>query len=174
MSATSQGAAGDEVEQDRFEAVAVAESGAVTPERVLIGRGRREQQFDRKQRSLLEGKVRAKLVGVLRRVVVAVEEASGLTAHDPQAEAPFLGGGDAEAAANCDCTPFVDRGITPGKGTTSEPKPESLWRGLFDRDTDGPRCASLASDHATTERRSARFGSSVGAGGELGNGALRA
>jgi hypothetical protein len=77
----------------------------VTPERVLIGRGRREQRFDRKQRSLLEGKVRAKLVEVLRRVVVVVEEAGGLTAHDPQAEALFLGVGDADAAANCDmCT----------------------------------------------------------------------
>lgn len=42
------------------------------------------------------------LVARLRAVVVAVEGATGLTAYDPQADAPFVGGGDRTAAATFD------------------------------------------------------------------------
>jgi hypothetical protein len=39
-----------------------------------------------------------RVVGVLRAVAAAVEQATGLTAYDPQADAPFLGEGEHSAA----------------------------------------------------------------------------
>jgi hypothetical protein len=45
-----------------------------------------------------------RVVGLLREVVAAVEGATGLTAYDPQADAPFLGGGEHSAASTLDRT----------------------------------------------------------------------
>jgi hypothetical protein len=39
-----------------------------------------------------------RLTALLRSVVLAIEEETGLTAYDPQAAAPFIGSGDAAAA----------------------------------------------------------------------------
>ena len=43
-----------------------------------------------------------RLVALMRRVVLAIEEATGLTAYDPQADAPFIGSGDGVAAGTFD------------------------------------------------------------------------
>jgi hypothetical protein len=43
-----------------------------------------------------------RLITLLRRVVLAIEEATGLTAYDDQARAPFIGSGDAAAAGTFD------------------------------------------------------------------------
>jgi hypothetical protein len=39
-----------------------------------------------------------RLIALLRSVVLAIEDETGLTAYDPQAAAPFIGSGDAAAA----------------------------------------------------------------------------
>ncbi len=43
-----------------------------------------------------------RMVGILRSVASAIEKASGLTAYDPQADAPFLEGGEHSAASTFD------------------------------------------------------------------------
>lgn len=40
-----------------------------------------------------------RMVGILRAAAAAVEQATGLTAYDPQADAPFLGDGEHSAAS---------------------------------------------------------------------------
>jgi hypothetical protein len=74
-----------------------------------------------------------RLIDILRRVASILEEESGLTAYDPQAEAPFLEGGAAAAATSFDMVheSLHERGITAGQGTVPSPKPKSRWRKLL-------------------------------------------
>ena len=74
-----------------------------------------------------------RLVDMLRRVATIVKAESGLTAYDPQAEAPFLGEAVIEAARSFDMVheSFNARGITPGQSTIPPPKPKSRWRSLL-------------------------------------------
>ena len=64
----------------------------------------------------------------LRQVVEVIERASGLTAYDPQAEAPFLGEGDQVASGTFD---QVDRALRDQKtavGADVAPLPKPWWR----------------------------------------------
>ena len=63
----------------------------------------------------------------------AVEQATGLVAFDPQADAPFLDGGDATAASTFQDVhdSLVSRGIrTADAVPPPQPKPP-FWRRLF-------------------------------------------
>ena len=75
------------------------------------------------------------LVDLLRRVASIIERESGLIAYDPQADAPFLGDGDASATASFDLVheSFTDRAIVTGLAgeLSGADKPPSLWRRLF-------------------------------------------
>lgn len=74
-----------------------------------------------------------RLIEVLRRVVWVIEEETGLTAYDTQAEAPFLGEDVGTAARTFDMVRelFGEDGITRGQGTFSPRKPKSLWRKIL-------------------------------------------
>ena len=69
----------------------------------------------------------------LKAVARAVEEATGLVAFDPQADAPFLDGGDATAASTLQDVrdSLARRGIrTDGAVPPPQPK-QAFWRRLF-------------------------------------------
>ena len=80
-----------------------------------------------------EGPEADRMVETLRAVVRAVEESTGLVAFDPQAEEPFIGGGDAIAAQTFQDVhdSFVARGVEPGRAAAPEPTKQPLWRRLF-------------------------------------------
>jgi hypothetical protein len=75
------------------------------------------------------------LIDLLRRIAGLIEDATGLTAYDPQAEAPFLGAGAATAAGSFDMVhnSFNDRGITPGQGTLPPTPAKPRWRRFLGR-----------------------------------------
>ena len=70
------------------------------------------------------------MVERLRSVALAVEDATGLTAYDPQADAPFTGAGEQSAAARFDQVAAAFRHGPEPKADTGRPK----RRGLFRRD----------------------------------------
>ena len=82
-----------------------------------------------------EGAEAERLTEILRTVVQAVEEVTGRVAFDPQAELPFLAGGDEAAPQAFDEVGsfFADQGLTSGRGTlpSTEAPRRSLWRRLF-------------------------------------------
>jgi hypothetical protein len=72
------------------------------------------------------------LTALLRRVVLAIEDETGLTAYDPQAAAPFIGGGDAAAAKTFDRIHDVlasRAGSVSAVEPTSRPSPR--WKRFF-------------------------------------------
>lgn len=75
------------------------------------------------------------IVAVLRRVASVIEEESGLTAYDPQAEAPFLDDDAASAERSFETVArsFSERGITTGDGSAPTPKSKPGWQRLFRR-----------------------------------------
>jgi hypothetical protein len=83
-----------------------------------------------------------RVVGMLRDVAVAVEEATGLTAYDPQADAPFLGEGEHSAAGTFDRTHASlaerVRGDLPADSasysTRGAGRRGSFWSRFFERD----------------------------------------
>jgi len=76
-----------------------------------------------------EGAGAEQMTDTLRDVVHAVEEATGLVAFDPQANEPFLGGGDASAARTLEEVHGFARGI--GEGPEAPPaKKQPFWRRL--------------------------------------------
>lgn len=67
-----------------------------------------------------------RVVGILRAAAAAVEEATGLTAYDPQADAPFLGEGEYSAAsmfehAHSSLRTAVQRDSETGTGDAADP-----------------------------------------------------
>ena len=80
-----------------------------------------------------EGHEADRMIETLRDVVRAVEESTGLVAFDPQAEEPFIGGGDAIAARTFQDVhdSFVARGIEPGSAVAPQPVKQPLWRRFF-------------------------------------------
>src|SRR5690606_12703614 len=75
-----------------------------------------------------EGPEAAAMVDQLRRVATAVEQATGLTAYDPQAGRAFLADGDREAAATFDRAAETLRQVVAERGT-SRPTPRwAFWR----------------------------------------------
>jgi hypothetical protein len=75
-------------------------------------------------------------VELLRSVAEVVEEETGLIAYDPQAEAAFLGEGDAQAAASFDRVQdrFAGENAIFGKGEVpSAPPKRRGWRGVLGR-----------------------------------------
>lgn len=82
------------------------------------------------------------IVEVLREVAASVEEATGLTAYDPQADAPFLGDSEHSAASTLDRTrrsvtdAIRDNTVTNvPAGSEQEPAgPRGLWARLFGRE----------------------------------------
>ena len=84
-----------------------------------------------------EGEEADEMTETLRAVARTVEQSTGLVAFDPQANQPFLGGGDAIASQTLeDVHAFVARDIESGSATAVEAPPQSpakpsLWRRLF-------------------------------------------
>ncbi|WP_329475197.1 hypothetical protein OG555_26215 [Kribbella sp. NBC_01484] len=81
-----------------------------------------------------------RIVGILHEVAAAIEQATGLTAYDPQAEAPFLGEGEYGAARTLDRihTSVIHRHAAsePADRAPRSELPHGLWARLFGR---GPR-----------------------------------
>ena len=79
-----------------------------------------------------EGDEAEQMTETLRGVARAVEEATGLVAFDPQANEPFLGGGDATAAQTLEEVHEFARGIgadAPAAAASENKQP--FWRRLF-------------------------------------------
>jgi hypothetical protein len=91
-----------------------------------------------------EGPGAQRLVGILRVAAAAIEEASGLTAYDPQADAPFLGEGEHSATSMFELgRNSVRRTVQQDSATgtdveVAQPSDSTtgLWRRLFGRDSD--------------------------------------
>jgi len=82
-----------------------------------------------------------RLVGLLREVVAAIEGATGLTAYDPQADAPFLGEGEHSAASTLDrtrrsVTEAIQHNAETGSADSPQEsdRPPGLWARLFGRE----------------------------------------
>jgi hypothetical protein len=82
-----------------------------------------------------------RIVGMLRDVAAAVEEATGLTAYDPQAEAPFLGEGEHSAAGTFDRTRASlveairgDPDDSPAPSTQDADRRGTFWSRFFGRE----------------------------------------
>ena len=80
-----------------------------------------------------EGPEAERMTETLRAVARVVEEATGLVAFDPQANEPFLGGGDATAARTFQDVhdSFTSRGIEPGIAAATASPRQPFWRRLF-------------------------------------------
>ena len=80
-----------------------------------------------------EGPEAERMTETLRRLARVVEEATGLVAFDPQANEPFLGGGDTTAAKTFQDVhdTFVERGIQPGQAVAPPPTKRPFWRRFF-------------------------------------------
>jgi hypothetical protein len=84
-----------------------------------------------------------RLVGVLRAVASKIEQATGLTAYDPQAEAPFLGEGENDAVDMFDAARHVltehveemvaDRERLVAAESSESHGPSRRWRRFFRR-----------------------------------------
>ena len=80
-----------------------------------------------------------RIVALLREIAVRVEQATGLTAYDPQADAPFMGDADQEAAGTMDRVVRSVEGMINDSSTApaaDNPPPEmarptSMWSRLF-------------------------------------------
>ena len=78
-----------------------------------------------------EGPEADQMTETLRAVARGVEEATGLVAFDPQANEPFLGGGDATTARTLHDVHDAARGIG-AEGAAPEAKPKQpFWKRLF-------------------------------------------
>jgi hypothetical protein len=88
------------------------------------------------------GPAAERVVGILREIAAKVEDATGLTAYDPQAEAPFLGDGEYSTASTLDglrrsVTEAIQRDAVPESAAGSRVQttgPRRLWERLFGRD----------------------------------------
>ena len=67
----------------------------------------------------------------LRQVVSVVERVSGLTAYDPQAEAPFLGEGDEKASGTFDMVGHALGEHAGSAGSEAAPPLKPWWRRLL-------------------------------------------
>ena len=78
-----------------------------------------------------------RLVGILREVAATIEQVTGLTAYDPQADARFLGEGEYSAARTFDYVVDANqRNYASELPADSAPRPEgarALWARLFGR-----------------------------------------
>jgi hypothetical protein len=83
-----------------------------------------------------------RVVGVLGQIAAKVEEVTGLTAYDPQADAPFLGEGQSSAPSTFDhvhrsLRDTIQSGASSESAGASAPKQgraSRLWAGLFGRE----------------------------------------
>lgn len=90
-----------------------------------------------------DGDAADQVIELLRQIVAIIENASGLTAYDPQADAPFLGGGDEAAAVSFDRArnvlaaadgPAAQSTQAAADARAAQPtQPKSGWRKLFKR-----------------------------------------
>jgi len=80
-----------------------------------------------------EGPEAERMTETLKAVARAVEEATGLVAFDPQADAPFLDGGDTTAASTFQEVhdSLVSRGIRTGEAAPPPRPKRPFWRRLF-------------------------------------------
>jgi hypothetical protein len=82
-----------------------------------------------------------RVVGIIREVAVTIEQVTGLTAYDPQAEAPFVGKGEYSAARTLDCVrrsavDAIQRNAASEPAADSAPRSErsrGLWARLLGR-----------------------------------------
>jgi hypothetical protein len=83
-----------------------------------------------------------RVVEVLGQIAAKVEEATGLTAYDPQADAPFLGDGQSSAASTFerahralgDTIQSDASSESAGKSALKQGRASRLWASLFGRE----------------------------------------